>query len=102
MAETMWHDFVESKTCVHVELYPYMTLCGHRFDGKGNAVPGKFDVFDVARSEEPFAKTDKRVVTCPLCAAIVRLCKTIEVEDLPPKPPFTEEEQDEMFRHLKE
>jgi hypothetical protein len=88
----MWHDFVESRNSVHVELYPYKTLCGFEFDGEGDAVPGQYDVFELWKQETPFAKTDKRVVTCPFCVEIVRLCKTIEVQDLPPKPDIDEDQ----------
>jgi hypothetical protein len=76
------YRFIGSKRGVHVEFItsPFWTLCGWQFDLDGNAVsdgPVSFgNLF------EPFTDTDETVVTCPDCAAIIALCKTIPLEPL--------------------
>lgn len=100
--EIMWHAFVRSRDYVHLGLYPYTTLCGMEFDGKGNGVQTPTDLFELARKQSPFAECGRAPVTCPDCVQIIRLCKITEVKDLPPEPPFTEEEQDKLLRSIKD
>jgi hypothetical protein len=59
--------FVEAEGLIHLEspIYGEYTLCG--------------DAFDLA-SDEPgyeWRKTDKRTVTCPQCAAVIRVARAV-------------------------
>ena len=56
------------------------TLCGFQFAQDGSAVTPSGGI---GFGKAPYRETGKRVVNCPRCVEIVRICKTVEVEDLP-------------------
>jgi hypothetical protein len=77
------YRFIESGDGpVHLEFFssPGWTLCGFEFaqDGSAVAPPGR-----IRFGRAPYRETASRVVNCPGCVEIVRICKGIEVEDLP-------------------
>jgi hypothetical protein len=77
------YRFIESGDGpVHLEFFssPGWTLCGFEFaqDGSAGAPPGR-----IRFGRAPYRETARRVVNCPGCVEIVRVCKAIEVEDLP-------------------
>jgi hypothetical protein len=79
--ELVWHGYAEGRRYVHLLLTPFETLCGMKFDGEGQAVHHASDVFELARKEAPFREIDERMVTCPHCIDIIRVCRAVEFDD---------------------
>lgn len=74
------YRYIESKTGIHLEFFtsPGSTLCGFEFDPEGRSVSY---TATIGKQQEPFLPTDKRVVTCPRCVNIVKVCKAVQIEE---------------------
>ena len=74
------YRYIESQAGVHLEFFtsPGRTVCGFEFDPEGHSVAPTATNF--SKQQEPFLPTAKRVVTCPRCVTIVKVCQTVQIE----------------------
>jgi hypothetical protein len=75
----MAYRYIESQAGVHLEFFtfPGRTLCGFEFDPEGHLV--SLTATNFGRQQEPFLPTAKRVVTCPRCVNIIKVCQAVQI-----------------------
>lgn len=84
--------FCRAKTHIEFVYSPFQTLCGIHLDPRD---PDDDTPLDPQEPAEPNKRIEPTPITCPLCAAIISLLKTLKTDPLPNPPDIEQPEPDD-------